>query len=76
VEIDFDGTVVWNGSVVSSSSALDSYFRHEAGKSRQPEIHVRADARAKYGTVAQVLASAQRNRKEKIGFVNMPEFAQ
>ena len=75
IEIDFDGTVVWNGSVVSSSIALDSYFRHEAGKSRQPEIHVRADARAKYGTVAQVLASAQRNRMEKIGFVNTSDFA-
>lgn len=75
LEIDFDGTVVWNGAVVSDRGELESYFRHEAGKSRQPEIHVRADGRARYGTVAEVLASAQRNRLQKIGFVNTAEFA-
>jgi biopolymer transport protein ExbD len=31
---------------------------------------------AKYGVVAKVLAAAQRNRMEKIGFVNTSEFAQ
>lgn len=74
LEIDFDGTVVWNGSVVPRD-ALDGYFRHEASRSEQPEIHVRADRRAKYGAVAQVLATAQRNRMKKIGFVNTAEFA-
>jgi biopolymer transport protein ExbD len=44
--------------------------------SRQPEIHVRADGRAKYGAVATVLASAQRNRLQRIGFVNLPEFGE
>jgi len=75
LEIDFDGTIVWNGAVVPSPSALDLYFRHEASKIRQPEIHVRADGRAMYGDVAAVLASAQRNRMQKIGFVNTTEFA-
>jgi biopolymer transport protein ExbD len=74
LEIDFDGTVVWNGAVVPSASALESYFRQEAGKARQPEIHLRADGRAMYGDVATVLAAAQRNRLQKIGFVNLPEF--
>jgi biopolymer transport protein ExbD len=74
LEIDFDGTVVWNGTVVPRG-ALDAYFRHEAGSSEQPEIHIRADRRAKYGVVAQVLASAQRNRMQTIGFVNTAEFA-
>jgi biopolymer transport protein ExbD len=74
LEIDFDGTVVWHGTVISRD-ALDGYFRHEAMSDEQPEIHVRADRRAKYGVVAQVLASAQRNRMQKIGFVNTAEFA-
>jgi biopolymer transport protein ExbD len=74
LEIDFDGTVVWNGTVVPRD-ALDGYFRHEAMSDEQPEIHVRADRRAKYGVVAQVLASAQRNRMHRIGFVNTVEFA-
>jgi biopolymer transport protein ExbD len=74
VEIDFDGTVLWNGTVVPSLDALESYFRQESGKDPQPELHLRPDKRARYGVVAQVLASAQRNRMQKIGFVNVAEF--
>jgi biopolymer transport protein ExbD len=74
LEVDFDGTVVWNGTVVPSIQTLEQYFRSESGKEPQPEIHLRPDRRAKYGTVAQVLAAAQRNRMKKIGFVNVSEF--
>jgi len=74
LEIDFDGTVVWNGSVVPSIATLEQYLRTEAVKEPQPEIHLRPDRRAKYGSVAIVLAAAQRNRMQKIGFVNTPEF--
>jgi biopolymer transport protein ExbD len=74
LEIDFDGTVVWNGSVVPSIATLEQYLRTEAVKEPQPEIHLRPDRRAKYGSVAIVLAAAQRNRMQKIGFVNVSEF--
>jgi biopolymer transport protein ExbD len=74
LEIDFDGTVVWNGSVVPSIATLEQYLRTEAAKEPQPEIHLRPDRRAKYGSVATVLAAAQRNRMQKIGFVNITEF--
>ena len=74
LEIDFDGTVVWNGSVVPSIATLEQYLRTEAVKEPQPEIHLRPDRRAKYGSVAVVLAAAQRNRMQKIGFVNTSEF--
>jgi biopolymer transport protein ExbD len=74
IEIDFDGTVVWNGSTVSGMDQLEGYFRQESQKDPQPELHLRPDKRARYGTVAQVLASAQRNRMKKIGFVNVSEF--
>ena len=73
VEIDFDGTVVWNGTPISMD-AVEGYFRQESQKDPQPELHLRADKRARYGTVAVVLASAQRNRMQKIGFVNVSEF--
>jgi biopolymer transport protein ExbD len=73
LEIDFDGTVVWNGTVVQMNQ-LEGYFRQEADKSPQPEIHLRPDRRVKYDFVARVLASAQRNRMVKIGFVNTSEF--
>ena len=74
LEIDFDGTVVWNGTVVQSLNQLEGYFHEEAQKQPQPEIHLRPDRRAKYDYVAKVLASAQRNRMKKIGFVNTSEF--
>jgi biopolymer transport protein ExbD len=74
LEVDFDGTVVWNGTVVPSIQTLETYFRSESGKEPQPEIHLRPDRRAKYGSVAIVLASAQRNHMKKIGFVNTSEF--
>ncbi len=74
LEIDFDGTVVWNGTVVNNLNQLEGYFRDEAVKDPQPEIHLRPDRRAKYDYVAKVLAAAQRNRMKRIGFVNTAEF--
>lgn len=75
LEIDFDGTVVWNGTPVTMQQ-LDGYFGTESVKDPQPEIHLNPDGMAKYGVVAKVLASAQRNRMTKIGFVNTSEFSQ
>ena len=74
LEIDFDGTVVWNGTPVSGLPQLEGYFAAERDKDPQPEIHLRPDRRARYGVVAQVLAAAQRNHMKKIGFVNVAEF--
>jgi biopolymer transport protein ExbD len=76
LEIDFDGTIVWNGTSIPNIDTLESYFHTEAAKDPQPEIHLRPDRRAKYDVVARVLAAAQRNRMKKIGFVNTSEFAE
>jgi len=73
IEVDFDGTVLWNGTPVTLD-ALEGYFRTEAQKDPQPELHIRPDKRSRYEVVAKVLASAQRNRMKKIGFVNVAEF--
>jgi biopolymer transport protein ExbD len=74
LEIDFDGTVVWNGTPIQSINQLEGYFHTEADKPVQAEIHLRPDRRVKYDFVARVLAAAQRNRMKKIGFVNTSEF--
>jgi len=74
LDIDFDGTVVWNGAAVASLQQLESYLRAEALKHPQPEIHLRPDRRVKYDVVARVLASAQRNRLKKVGLANTAEF--
>jgi biopolymer transport protein ExbD len=75
IEIDSDGTIVWNGSPVSGIPQLDSYFRTETTKDPQPEIHLRPARRAKYDVVANVMASAQRAKMVKMGFTNVAEFA-
>jgi biopolymer transport protein ExbD len=73
LEIDFDGTVLWNGTPVEYE-ALEGYFRREAAADPQPELHIRPSKRAKYDVVARVLASAQRNGMRKIGFVGNEQF--
>ncbi len=72
--IDFDGTILWNGTVVPSVDTLDGYFRREAQKDPQPELHINPNKRAAYDIVARVLASAQRNHLNKIGFVGSEQF--
>ncbi len=73
LEIDFDGTVLWNGAAVTVDS-LDAYFRREASTEPQPELHIRPNKRASYDVVARVLAAAQRNNMRKIGFVGNEQF--
>ena len=79
IDIDFDGTIVWNGTVVSGIPQLESFFRSarlaadSAGRP-QPEIHLRPDRRSRYESTALVMAAAQRNQMKKMGFVNVAEF--
>ena len=70
LDIGWDGTVVWDGTPLTSFQQLESYFRAEAVKMPQPEIHIRPDRRVKYDVVARVLALAQHDRIRRIGFVD------
>ena len=76
LEIDYDGTILWNGTPVENLPTLESYFSTEAAKDPQPELHVRANKRTKYDNVAKALALAQRQGIKKIGFVGMEQFAE
>jgi biopolymer transport protein ExbD len=73
LDIDWDGSIIWNGTLISLSQ-LEPYFQNEARKNPQPELHVRPDRRANYDTVAKVLALAQRNGMQRIGFVGNEQF--
>lgn len=73
VEVDFDGTVLWNGTPVDTAT-LASYFNTAANQADQPEIHLRPNRRVKYEYVAQVLAMAQRLGVNKLGFVGNEQF--
>jgi biopolymer transport protein ExbD len=74
LEIDFDGTVLWNGTPVPDLETLDTYFRREAAIDPQPELHIWPSKRVDYDVVAKVLAGAQRNGLLKIGFVGSEQF--
>jgi biopolymer transport protein ExbD len=72
--IDFDGTILWNGTVVKDLAQLERYFVVEAGKASQPEVQVLPDRRANYDAVAKVLAIAQRSGMQRIGFAGQERF--
>ena len=74
LEIDFDGSVLWNGTTVPDLDTLDAYFRKEAANDPQPELHIWPSKRVDYGVVAKVLAGAQRSGLLKIGFVGNEQF--
>src|SRR5262245_24805829 len=57
IDIDPDGTIVWNNEPVPSIAALDQRFAQEAAQPGQlPQIHLRPSALAKYEVVANVMA--------------------
>lgn len=74
LEIDFDGTPIWNGSPVPSRAQLDRYFTDIAAQIPQPEVHLRPNRLAKYEAVARALADAQRLGVTKIGFVGNEQY--
>jgi len=69
LSIDFDGTLAWNRQPLERT-ALQELISQAAGKSPQPEVHIRVDRSAKYEIVAQTLADLQRRGLKLVGFVN------
>jgi biopolymer transport protein ExbD len=74
LDVDFDGTYLWNGTPVTDEATLLSYLQNAANKDPQPEIHLRPNKRVKYDYVARVLAASQRLGVRKIGFVGNEQF--
>ena len=70
--IDATGQRFWNGAAVTRGDA-SRRFQAEGQKQPQPELHLRADHAAAYGTVAETLADASKAGLSKIGFVSEPE---
>jgi biopolymer transport protein ExbD len=68
VAIDFDGSIIWNNSVIDRDTML-SYVAVDAAKDPQPEVHLRANPRVRYEYVADVLFAMQRGGLKKIGFL-------
>jgi biopolymer transport protein ExbD len=74
LEVDFDGTVLWNGDVVPDRPTLDAKFAAAAALADQPEFHLRPNKLVTYKFVAGVMASAQSHGITKIGLVGAEQF--
>ena len=74
VEVDFDGTIIWDGNVTQNLAQVTRYLAAVSAGQPQPEVHLRPHRLAKYDTVAKILAIAQRLGVKKIGFVGNEQF--
>jgi biopolymer transport protein ExbD len=74
IEVDFDGTVLWNGETIPDRQALEARFISAAAMPDQPEFHLRPNKLVTYKHVAGVMASAQRNGITKIGLIGAEQF--
>jgi biopolymer transport protein ExbD len=73
IDIDFDGTVMWNGEQVTNAQ-LDERFLSAAAQSPQPEFHIRPNKLVTYKYVAHVMADAQRDGVTKMGLIGAEQF--
>jgi biopolymer transport protein ExbD len=74
VEVDFDGTVIWNGETVADRPTLEARFESAAAQPVQPEFHLRPNKLVTYKHVAGVMASAQRLGITKIGLIGAEQY--
>ena len=74
IDIDFDGTILWNGETMASREALQVKLHDAAVQADQPEVHVRPNKLVEYKYVAEVLAEAQRLGVAKLGMVGNEQF--
>ena len=75
IDIDFDGTVLWNGETLASQQALEARLVQTAAQPDQPEVHLRPNKLVAYKNVAAVMAAAQRLGVTKLGMVGNEQFA-
>jgi biopolymer transport protein ExbD len=74
VDVDFDGTIYWNGEILAGKPALDERLTAAAAMPVQPEVHLRPNKLAEYRDVAMVMAAAQRLGVTKLGLVGNEQF--
>jgi biopolymer transport protein ExbD len=74
IDVDFDGTVFWNGDIIKDKAALEQRLTEAAALPVQPEVHLRPNKLAEYKDVAGVMAAAQRLGVTKLGLVGNEQF--
>ena len=74
IDVDFDGTIGWNGEIVPNRAELQAKLYRIAQQPDQPEVHLRPNKLVTYKYVAMVMAEAQRLGVTKIGIVGNEQF--
>jgi biopolymer transport protein ExbD len=74
IDVDFDGTIGWNGVIVADRNELEVKLATIAAQADQPEVHLRPNKLVTYKVVAMILASAQRLGVTKIGIIGNEQF--
>ena len=76
VDIDFDGTILWDGGQVNRSQLEQNLVTvgNVMPKDAQPEVHVKPNRLVEYKYVAEVMAMAQRDGVAKIGMIGNEQF--
>jgi biopolymer transport protein ExbD len=72
VTVDAQGGVYWFDARLPDRQALARQLVRVATMDPQPELHIRADARASYEAVGQVVFAAQQMGIARIGFLTEP----
>jgi biopolymer transport protein ExbD len=76
IDVDFDGTVSWNGEAIGidKRNEIESRLMAVAAQADQPEVHLRPNKLVTYRHVAMIMATAQRLGVTKIGIVGNEQF--
>ena len=72
ISVNKEGDVFWNMEPVTNNAALFEKLKKVAVMQPQPEVHIRADEKARYEFVGKVVATCQRASILKIGFITEP----
>jgi biopolymer transport protein ExbD len=73
IDVDFDGTIQWNGQVVNRTQ-LEEKLTVAAATNPQPEVHLRPNRLVSYKSVAGVMAAAQSRGITKLGMIGNEQF--
>ena len=72
ITVDAQGAIYWFDTRLASPQVLQDQLGRMAVQQPQPELHIRADARADYQSVGQVVYAAQQAGVARIGFLTEP----
>ena len=72
VTVDAQGAIYWFDTRLPGQKDLTELLERAAALRPQPELHIRADARADYESIGQVVYAAQQSGMARIGFLTEP----